>query len=167
MKKAFTLIELLISIVILSILMLFLYKSYANLNKSNQSISREIQKVQRIQEIKKTLYMDFNLAFKGSIEILHQDKSTDILFMQTRYSLHKRVNPYVAYIFKDKKLYRLESLRVYKEYPLSSKADFVSDYVAEVKSFRVYKSKKSSYLIDLRVSNKEELLLKVKPLNAS
>ncbi|HIC13491.1 MAG TPA: prepilin-type N-terminal cleavage/methylation domain-containing protein, partial [Sulfurimonas sp.] len=41
-KSAFTLIELLISIAILSILMLFLYKSYANLNRSNILLHEEV-----------------------------------------------------------------------------------------------------------------------------
>lgn len=170
MRKAFTLIELLISIIILTLLMLFLYKSYAALNRSNQLISKEIESVKISQLIKKTLYMDFTLAFKNSVDIVKQDKKIDVVFMQTSYSLHKRINPYVAYILKDKKLYRLESLKSYKEYPLGADAEFVSDYLADVESFRVYASKgesKSLYLIHIKFTNKEELILKLKLLNAS
>ena len=176
MRKAFTLIELLISIMILSILMLFLYKSYAGLNKSNKIISTEIQKIKNFQRIKKTLYMDFSLILKDSrdnnisINLLNQDRKNDVVFMQTSHSLHQRINPYVAYILKDEKLYRLESLKPYKEYPLAADAEFISDYLAEVKSFRVYVSNgefKNFYLLHILFVNKEEIILKVKLLNAS
>ena len=56
MRKAFTLIELMISIVILTILMLFLYKSYAALNKSNTLLSQEVQKISKIELLKEVIY---------------------------------------------------------------------------------------------------------------
>jgi len=169
MKKAFTLIELLISIVILSILMLFLYKSYAALNSSNKIISQEIQKVRKFQRIKKTIYMDFTLSLK-SVTIVPQSRKDDVVFMQSSHSLHKRINPYIAYILKNKKLYRLESLKAFSEYPLGADAEFVSDYLAEVESFRVYSSNeelKNLYIVHIKFVNKEELILKVKLLNVS
>ena len=47
-RNAFTLIELLISITILSIIMLFLYKSYADLNKTNKVYEKEVAKLEHI-----------------------------------------------------------------------------------------------------------------------
>ena len=170
MRKGFTLIELLISIVILTILMLFLYKSYASLNRSNIVISQEIQKLQTAQLIKRTLYMDFTLALNASVVVLNQDRKEDVVYLQSSNSLHKRINQYIAYIVKDKKLYRLESLKPYKEYPMASDVEFVSDFLADVKSFRVYEQKgesKSLYLLHVEFKGKEELILKVKVLNAS
>jgi len=170
MRKAFTLIELLISIVILTILMLFLYKSYAALNRSNNILSKEIKKLQTTQLMKRTLYMDFTLALQNSVVILNQDRKIDVVYLQSSHSLHKRINPYVAYIVKDKKLYRLESLKPYKEYPMASDVEFVSDYLAEIKSFRVYAAqgeRKNLYLLHIEFKDREELILKVKVLNAS
>jgi len=170
MRKAFTLIELLISIVILTILMVFLYKSYASLNRSNILISKEIKKLQTSQLIKKTLYMDFTLALKNSVVVLNQDRKIDVVYFQSSHSLHKRINPYIAYIVKDKKLYRLESLKPYKEYPMAADVEFVSDFLAQVKSFRVYASEgesKGLYLLHIEFNDKDELILKVKALNAS
>lgn len=168
MRKAFTLIELLISIVILSILMLFLYKSYASLNRSNALLSKEVSKLKTTQLLKKTIYMDFTLALKNSVKILKQDKQEDVVYLQTSNSVHKRINPYVAYILKDKKLYRLESLRPFKEYPMGADAEFVSDMVAKAKSFRVYPSttqRKYLFLVDLVPVNRDEILLNIKALN--
>lgn len=175
MRKAFTLIELLISIVILSILMLFLYKSYAALNKSNQIFEEELKSVTKIELLKKVIYLDLSLAVQSdtngtAIQILNQDRDEDVLFLQTFNSIHDRVNPYVAYIVKEKKLYRLESLKRFREYPLGADSEFVVDELGEINSFRVYKSKDSTqelYLVHLSFKEESEILLKIKVLNAS
>jgi len=168
-KSAFTLIELIISIVILSILMLFLYKSYATLNKSNSFLAKEVQKISSLELLKKTIYLDFAAALKESVVILPQDQREDVVFLQTSNSIHQRINPYVAYIVKDKILYRLESLKPFKEYPLVADSEFVSDKLGEVKSFRVYSSNeqaKKSYLMSISFAEKEEILLKLSILNS-
>ena len=168
-KSAFTLIELIISIVILSILMLFLYKSYDALNKSNSLLAKETKKLQMQEEVKKSIYLDFTNALAKSVKILKQDTKEDVVFMQTRHSLHKRINPYVAYIIKDKILYRLESLKPFIEYPLGADSEFVADKLGKVKSFRTYKSrdtKKELYLVHILFKDKSEILLKMKVLNS-
>lgn len=57
MRRAFSLIELLVSIVILSLMMLFLYKSYANLNRSNIFYSDEVAKITKLQKIKRSFFL--------------------------------------------------------------------------------------------------------------
>ena len=169
MRRAFTLIELMISIVILSILMLFLYKSYSSPNRSNMEYLKEVQKIQKIQKIKKTLYLDLALARLGSMQILNQSKEEDILFLQSTHSLHNRVEPYIAYIVKNKKLYRLESLKKFKGYPLSADSEFDADFIGELQHFRIYqndtKAKVLKYLVDCDFKNMPDILLKIKPLN--
>lgn len=168
MRKAFTLIELMISILILSILMIFLYKSYAGLNKSNKIFQSETEKLSRFELLKKTIYLDFILA--QNITIKNQEKIEDLLFLQTTHSIHNRINPYVAYIIKEKKLYRLESLKEIKEYPLVAESEFVVDELGKVKIFRVYQSKETSknlYLIHIQFESGDEIILKVKALNAA
>jgi prepilin-type N-terminal cleavage/methylation domain-containing protein len=167
-RSAFTLIELMVSIVILSILMLFLYKSYDMLNRSNTFIGKEVETISKEYLLKKTLYLDFATAIKKSITILNQDQQSDILFLQSKHSLHKRVNPYVAYIFKENRLYRLESLKPFVEYPLTADSEFIADNLGEAEIFRVYKSKTKNsrvYLLHILFKNKKEVLLKVKQLN--
>lgn len=170
MRKAFTLIELMISIVILTILMLFLYKSYAALNKSNSSLFEEVQEISKIELLKEVIYKDFSVVRQSadtntsSVTILNQSKTEDALFFQTNNSIHRRINPYVAYILKDKQLYRLESLKPFKEYPLGADSEFIVDELGEVKNFRVYKSTDAeleSYLIHVLFEDKQEILLKV------
>ncbi|WP_373003714.1 type II secretion system protein [Sulfurimonas sp.] len=169
MRKAFTLIELVVSIGILSIIMIFLYKSYASLNESNSFYKKEVSKIKSEQLKKKVLFLDFSLALQQNykIDIKPQDKKEDIVFLQSSNSMHNRYNPFIAYIFKEQKLYRLESRNPFKDYPLSADADFSVEYFGEAKSFRVYKSENNateSYLIHVDFKEEEDVLLKVKVL---
>lgn len=171
-RAGFTLIELMISISILSIMMIFLYGSYASLNKSNAFYKVEVSKILTQDRLKKILFLDFSLALHNSTKILNQEKDEDIVFMQSSHSLHKNYNPYIAYIIKDKKLYRLESLTKFKEYPLSSDALFSVDFLTDLEGFRVYKSDRKInktlpevYLVHLDFKDKKDILLKIKVLN--
>lgn len=169
MRKAFTLIELMISIVILTILMIFLYKSYASINKSNALLSDEVQKISQVELLKEVIFKDFSVAISpatntSTVTILNQSKREDVVFFQTNNSIHRRTNPYVAYMVKENILYRLESLKPFREYPLVADSEFMTDNLGKVKSFRVYKSKdvqKETYLFHALFENSQEILLKV------
>jgi len=167
-RSGFTLIELMVSISILSIMMIFLYQSYSSINSSNKNLKNEIRVITDVQKLKKVIYLDFSLALHKSVKILNQDAKEDVLFFQSSNSLHKRYEPYIAYIVKKGRLYRLESLQEFKEYPLAMNSEFDVDYLGDVNSFRVYKStndKKELYLVHIKFKNIEDILLKVKVLN--
>lgn len=166
MNKAFTLIELLISIIILSIIMLFLYKSYASVNRINIFHKEKAKNIQDLELKKKILFLDFSLG--SNIKILNQEKTEDVVFMQTTNSIHNRYNPYIAYLIADSKLYRLESLTIFNEYPLSSEIKFSFECFGEVDGFRVYKSQddeQNSYLLHVDFKDDEDILIKTKALN--
>lgn len=166
MKKAFTLIEILIAITILSIMMLFLHKSYSSLNTSNSFYKNELGQIKNGYLKKKLLFLDFSLAHKGKTKILNQNTKEDVVFMQSSNSIHKRHNPYIAYIIQDSKLYRLESIHKFKEYPLSVGGEYIADCLGKINSFRVYPSKgdEASYLLHVDFKEDEDILLKIKSL---
>ena len=165
MKKAFTLIEMMISITILSIMMIYLYTMNASVNKSNIFYEKQVNKLNQLTLKKRVLFLDLSLAFSRQIAIEHADKNEDILFLQTTNSLHKRVNPFVTYIVKNKKLYRLESFKKLM-YPFSETDKFDVDYFGNVNVFRVYKEKnKETFLVDLQFKNADNILMKVNALN--
>lgn len=167
-RSGFTLIELMVSISILSVMMIFLYQSYSSVNSSNKNLKNEIRGITDTQKLKKVIYLDFSLALHKSVKILNQDTKEDVVFFQSSNSMHKRYEPYIAYIVKEDKLYRLESLKEFQEYPLAIDSEFDVDYLGEVDSFRVYKStndKKELYLVHTEFKNFEDILLKVKVLN--
>jgi len=166
MRKAFTLIEILLAVSILSIMMLFLYQSYSSLNISNRFYKDALGQIRSGYLKKKVLFLDLSLAHREKTDILNQDTKEDVLFMQSSNSIHKRHNPYIAYFVQDAKLYRLESVHEFKEYPLSLTEEYVADCLGEVNSFRVYRSKgdEASYLVHVDFKEDEDILLKVKPL---
>ncbi len=176
-RDAFTLIELLISISILSIMMIFLYKSYASLNMSNRFYKQKISEIKSEQLKKRVMFLDFSLLLDNnetSVMIFNQNKKEDAVFIQSSHSIHKRYNPYIAYVVNNSKLYRLESLKAFKVFPISQESEFSVDYLGEVNSFRVYYQQKKIqeltsqlFLIHVDFKTENNILLKVKALNES
>lgn len=166
-RTAFTLIEMLISITIFSIMMLYLYNTYSSLNLSNNKLKNEVDKIKKIDKIRKIIFLDYTLAIKGKVEIENRDKDEDFVFFQSSHSIHRRFNPYIVYMLKDKHLYRLESLKKISSYELSSDAEFDIEDLGKVQSFRVYKAtkKRQSFLVAIDFASMDDVLLKVNPLN--
>lgn len=175
MRKAFTLLEMMISITILAIMMLYLYHIYASLNISNDIFAKATKKIGKSEQKKQVVFLDFSLALKetnATINILNQETKEDVLFMQSAHSLHRNFNPYIGYMVKNKKLYRIESLKPLSEYPLSVDSEFVVDEFGEVNGFRVYKNDKKkdqnaseAYLVHIDFKDEDDILLKMKMLN--
>lgn len=165
MKRAFTIIELLISISILSIMMVFLSKSYIELNKSNTIIKEEKEKIEKFNSIKKVIYKDFTLA--TNINIIKEDGKNDIVFIQSKNSIHNRINPYISYFVKDNKFYRIESLKEFNENQLNQDDNYDIDFLGDVNIFQIYNSNNNSnnYLIHIIFENKKEIILKTKAFN--
>lgn len=169
-RAAFTLIEMLIAISIFAVMMLYLYKTYSSLNISNDNLKVEVNAIEKLQRIKKVIYLDYTLALykpQGMISIDSRERREDFVHFQSSHSIHKRINPYIVYMVKNQKLYRLESLKKITSYEISSDAEFDVDCLGEVNSFRVYKSthKELAYLIEVNFKKMGNILLKVKPLN--
>jgi len=167
LRAAFTLIEMMIAISIFSIMMLYLYKSYSTLNISNDNLKVEVNKIQNIQKIKKIIFLDFTLALFNSVNIDNREKGEDFVFFQSSHSIHRRINPYITYMVKNQKLYRLESLKKISTYELPSDSEFDIELLGEVKNFKVYKTTKKdlSYLVSINFKRMDNILLRVNPLN--
>jgi len=168
MKKAFTLIELVVATIILSILMVFLYRSYADLNRVNKTYTKSADHLREEELIKKTFYLDLLLAGKESIVIQQIDKQFDFISFMTRHSIHRRINPYVSYIVKEKVLYRLESLQQIKSLDINRDIAYDIDKIGEVKKLKLFgtrDNKKEYFLLDLELIEKPKILFKIKVLN--
>ncbi|NPA66930.1 MAG: prepilin-type N-terminal cleavage/methylation domain-containing protein [Epsilonproteobacteria bacterium] len=164
MKRGFTLVEMMISIAIFSMIALFLYKTYANLNHQNVMFRDSAQEMKYWNKLKKVFYLDFTLNLDNNITIIHQDSKIDTVIFQTSNSIHDRINPYIAYFVKDNILYRMESFSKlsYQELP---NAIGSIDNLGKVETFQLYKGlkkEKSStikhlYLLHVKFENKEIL----------
>ena len=160
MKKAFTLIELMISVVLLSLIVTFLYHALAQLQNSNAQFIKSTQNNTMTENSVKLLYNDFFNAI--SIQWLEKNSDKDVLILQTSNSLHNMTFPYVIYrIYKDEQtLRRIES-------PVE-KVDYVQKrfrfnaMIKDVKTFRVYEQK-GHYLIYLKADGMREIVLDIVP----
>jgi len=162
-SRAFTLLELMISISILALIMLFLYQSLAQLQKSNRFFGEKMQKVTQKEKIKKLFFLDFSLMLAKTLKVENVDKKEDRLFFQTTNSLHQRFNPYITYIKTDKHLFRIESSKKLS-YPLESNIDIDVDDLGKVDHFRFYTNKTSYRLLDTMLDN-ENYLMKINSYN--
>ena len=163
MKRAFTLIEMLIAVSLLSVITLFLYQTYASLQHSNRFYGDELSEASREQKLRKTIYLDLSLSMPDSIDLINIDKNSDVIIMQSSHSVHHRIMPYIAYLVTDNRLMRIESSQKLI-YPFSGEEEMVIDDLEAVKIFRVFQ-KDDSFLVHLEQNDKKMMLFRTNRLN--
>ncbi|PHR54598.1 MAG: hypothetical protein COA44_12615 [Arcobacter sp.] len=160
MKKAFTLVELMISIILLSIIVTFLYQSVAQLQTSNLQFMRKTDGLQKREQVLKLLYNDFINA--RTVQWYDKGRDHDIILIQTNNSFHNMSQPYVLY-----KVYKEDSVLKRIESP-AEKIDFLNnifkfnDIIENVKLFKVYEQK-GHYLIYIKAKDLEDIYLDILP----
>ncbi len=162
-RSGFTLIEMMIAISILAMISVFLYKAIAQLDHSNKFYGQKLQNITDSQKMLNLFYLDLSLVRYNSMNVDTQDKEFDHLYFQTSNSIHNRIEPYIAYVIQEKRLYRIES-SIKLSYPILSDSEIVMDDLGVVENFRLYATK-THFLIYLKQPTKEEILIKVRKLN--
>jgi prepilin-type N-terminal cleavage/methylation domain-containing protein len=110
MKKSFTLIELMLAIIILSILILAMNHIIVNLKSTKDFLKNYLNKENQNTLFIKTFYYDILNA--SSIKIIHSFNSNyDRVYLHTNNSLYHLITPYVVwYVSKNQNtLMRIES----------------------------------------------------------
>jgi len=135
MKKSFTLIELLISVVILSILFLALSNVTAYLTTGSEFINKKTSEITSKNSYLKVLYYDILNA--EDIDIT-QKKNYSVIKIRTSNSLYFIAQPYVMWYVSKKgnTLMRLESPQKFDE---QSKHFYLDKFEQNVKIFKLYK----------------------------
>ena len=157
-KRAFTLVELIISITLLGIIVIFLYSSTTALQKSNKIFYENEKKLEVGEDILNMLYKDI---FQSN-ELNISGKNSVLLNLKTKNSLFNISMPYVSwFVSKDENtLLRFESI-----YPFSKMNNQNSYYyhisvvAKECEKFQIYQSKNKKYiLIYIKLKNSEPLI---------
>ena len=146
MKKAFTLIELIISIILIALITTYLLQTIGLLNTSNKQLATLSQKRNYLRQIKKNFILDIMQAKKIKITQT-KNKNFDFLELETtKNSLHNLVAPKVVYfITKEHSLIRVEGFH-YK-LPLNSENLYkvAFDEVAkDIILFKIYQNKQKN-----------------------
>lgn len=106
--KGFTIVELVIAIAIFSLIIVYMYQAVATTKKGNELYERNYKVVTQHEEAKKIFYNDiFNQVNPYS----NIEFKSDIFYLRTNNTLYALIAPYVAYMVKDKKLIRIETVK--------------------------------------------------------
>lgn len=112
-KKSFTLIELLISIALTAIIMVFLYQSMHNVNKTNKFYEKRLDNYSKKNELVFLLYNDILSSKQHDTSVTKTAINNNVVLfiMKSKHSIKGFSNPYVSYVLikKKKVLFRLET----------------------------------------------------------
>jgi len=158
-NRAFTLIEVLISITLLSLVLMALYKSADILRNSNLHLFKYLQKSSNSLKGSKTLYMDLMHA-DYNITINSEKKFHRLTIENTTHSLYGQGQSKVVWLVhkNENTLLRLEGGKY--NLPLRNEEKVEVDVIAEnIKLFKIYRSKKKDkILVMIQIEGQEPQL---------
>ena len=154
-RKAFTLMEVLVSIALLGIILPALYQSVDMLRDSNQHLLEYLGKAKKVSKATQTLYLDI-LSSDGNITI-KKDEFTRLCMEQTKNSLYALPVAKVCWVVlkKDNTLVRIEG-NAYN-LPLGSEERVeINPIMKDIEVFDVY-NQKDKILVLLQQQAKEPI----------
>ena len=152
MKKAFTLVEIIISIFLFSLIMIFLYKSISTIQINNKNFRLNSQKNLNLTKTISLLKKD--LILSNNIKIKKIDKNFNNIKLKTKNSIYNFAYPTVEWLVlkKSQNLVRVEYVNHLQKHLLSTGI--------KCKIFKIYKSiKNNQKLIYLKLVNNQEIIL--------
>ncbi|MCV6607662.1 MAG: prepilin-type N-terminal cleavage/methylation domain-containing protein [Campylobacterales bacterium] len=141
MRKSFSLIEVLVSVTLLSIIVLFLVNSSFNLQKGYESLYKKESKTFSDYEVKEVLYKDL---LEANEIFINSGRKFDFINLKTKNSLFEREGSYVTYtvLQKENRLIRLESENNIT-LPIENDKIYKTDFLLikeNLEEFKVYES---------------------------
>ncbi len=160
-KSAFSLVEVLVSITLFSIILLFLYDALDITTKSNQFYSKKLDEKLDQNNIKKVLFLDL-INKKEQKSTISEDKDQNsILSFKTFNTYHNPFYTNVTYLLTKKgNLMRIESRIPFNKKKLTEeffKNTFIDILATQVKKLKI-KEKNRKYFVYLEYHNKTKLL---------
>ncbi|MEA3352816.1 MAG: prepilin-type N-terminal cleavage/methylation domain-containing protein [Campylobacterota bacterium] len=150
--KAFTLVEILISITLFSIIILFLYETLNITQKSNDLYSEKLSEKQNSNIIKKIIFFDLMHNDKTSLLLSKNNDEQTTLSMKTTNTYHNPFFQHITYLLSKGELIRVESKKKFDIKKLND--DFFKDsYIdvldRDIKKFKVviHNNKQVSFFI--------------------
>ncbi|EDM23427.1 hypothetical protein [Caminibacter mediatlanticus] len=152
MKKSFTLIELIISVMLLSLLFFAMSKVILEFKSSIKNLNREYKNFYNNDLMLKVLYYDLLNASKLKI-VKSKNPNFIRLYLQTSNSLYNIPNPYVVWYVSrnENSLIRIEDTS-----PITlpnENFNFIDKFAENIKVFNIYK-RKNKLLIFIKENKK-------------
>jgi len=146
-QKAFTIVEVLISITLLSLVLMALYKSADLMRASNLHLFNYLQRASTTLKGSTTLYYDLMYA-DNNISINTEEKFHRLTISNTSHSLYGLAQAKVTWLVykNDNTLLRIEGGKY--EIPLKNEERVEIDVIAKnLELFKIYKSKKKDKIL--------------------
>jgi len=147
-RRAFTLVEVLISITLLSLVLMALYKSSDLLRRSNKHLYHHLEEISEGFKGSQVLYLDL-LQSDGNVTIENREKGFDhLLIANTEHSLYGFSRVRVSWlVYKEQgTLLRVEGFNY--QLPLKEEDRVEIDNIAQgIELFKFYKNKKRNKLL--------------------
>ncbi len=171
-KKGFTLIEVMVSITIFSIVIVFLYQSL-NLSKTfNETFTKHLNNYISIYDLEKIIFEDI-LETKGEISI-KTDKNDNTIFQitQSNNTYHDPFNKYITYLLSNNnKLIRIESKEKFditksKNAFLEKQNTYIDIVAKDIEKFKILNNIKNSkaFTIYIKTVQGKDYLFSVKTI---
>ena len=171
-KKAFTLVEVLISITLFMIMVLFLYKTLDQTKHSNNIFAKKEQSVKEINTLYKIFLED--IAEASTVKIAYDRDSNTILKVVTDNTYHQAYFNNITYLISsNSKLVRIESKDEFKmsDTPYDfyeNNASYIDILLNDIEFFDVQEnSKKDEYVFAIKQKNKDRILFKTFKLRSN
>jgi len=167
LKRGFTLLEVMISVALFSIIIVFLYHTIDINAKSNQLYEGKLSGYKSQDDVKFILYEDiFGNSEDNATKLLQEDKNNNtILHLKTDNTFHNPFFNHITYFLgKDGELFRVESKEYFngeKVYEVL-KDSYVDIVLSGVEKFRVrQKGNENKFAVYIKFQNGEEFFLTV------
>ena len=154
LKKGFTLVEVMLSIVIMGIMFAYLYSTLGNLRKSNQILEIMDKKIQVKERFINLIYRDVLEA--TNLKVVIKKSLNSVLELRTKNSLYDSHFVYVKWFLNIDKniLVRAESITNFK-LPVSDERLHFVQFDEVLNNIDFFKSFKSAHNNSILVSTKD------------
>ncbi|MDX9742747.1 MAG: prepilin-type N-terminal cleavage/methylation domain-containing protein [Arcobacteraceae bacterium] len=167
LKRGFTLLEVMISVALFSIIIVFLYHTIDINAKSNQLYEEKLSGYKSQDDVKFILYEDIfgNTSVDANTTTLNDKNNNTILHLKTDNTFHNPFFNHITYFLgKDGELFRIESKEYFngeKVYEML-KDSYVDIVLSGVEKFRVrQKGNENKFAVYIKFQNGEEFFLTV------
>ncbi len=164
-RKSFTLIEVLISIVLLLIIVVFLYETLDISEKSNKFFHQKLEKQIVKTDIKDIFFKDILSSYVEDIDI----KKEDMIFsFKSSNTYHNAFYENITYLVsKENNLLRIESQKKFRKDKLYDEffnKAFVDIIAHNVMKFKVIRKDTKEYVVYLKFKDESDMMFILKSM---
>ena len=170
MRKGFTLVEMMISVTLLSIIVIFLYQTLDMAKISNKFYANQLEKIKEQNNIKLLMYEDMiNKEANSSVKFDVDRDGNTIFSFKSSNSFHNPFYNHITYFVSRKNnLIRCESKIAFDKNKISDFAEtsFIDKVDSNVTKFKVqqHKTQKNNYIVYIEYENKKYSFFTLKSL---